>query len=165
MCKEPKQKGHEKSGWHAMALLVPSTTFDNGNAKKLPFQFFNKLNWTRLLAENQTGLQKIGLSLFLCVPLSMVLKCSFSCPPYAPLNLQLISRNRDVPCCTLNCYIVLLWLEFPFPLHILNLLYTQSLQLIGCDIHYFIKLSITIYTKLTGALQLHACINSQDVLW
>lgn len=39
MCQEPKQKGHEKSGWHAMAPLVPSTTFDNGNAKNNHFVF------------------------------------------------------------------------------------------------------------------------------
>lgn len=42
MCQEPKQKGHEKSGWHAMTLFCHPQLLTM-EMQKIAISFFNKL--------------------------------------------------------------------------------------------------------------------------
>lgn len=42
MCQEPKQKGHEKSGWHAMTLFCHPQLLTM-EMQKITISFFNKL--------------------------------------------------------------------------------------------------------------------------
>ncbi len=47
VCWVPQQTGTKKRGQYGAVLLVPSTTFNNRNAK-ITVLMYNKLNWTEL---------------------------------------------------------------------------------------------------------------------